>query len=246
MKPGLRGFFDSMTEYFADLGPEALGRLYTAHPGWDAPRSRVELYGRLVRHHLRSTLEKLYPLVRAGVGEERWGELVRAYEATRPARPFEMNRMGEGFPGFLADEAERRGLPAFLLALARFEWTDFAVYVSREPVPETVERLTANPTLAVLEHPIQLCAYVRAKGQGEPLPGQELALLWRHPEQLVTMYQAADDRSLLVLKMAVEGLTPSQVAETTGVAEADIRNAVDACVADGLVLPPRGRTQGPA
>jgi uncharacterized protein len=238
MRPGLRGFFDSMAEYFADPGPERLVRLYAAHPGWDAPRSRVELYGRLVRHHGKATLEKLYPQVRACVGEPRWEELVRAYEASGPSRPFEMNRMGEGFPAFLTDEAERRGLPAFLPALARFEWTDFAVYASMEPVPEKVERLTVNPTLAVLEHPFRLCAWVRSKGQGEPEPGQELALLWRHPERLVTMYLAASDRSLLALKMAVEGLTPPEVAAATGVSEADIRVAVDACVEEGLVLAP--------
>jgi hypothetical protein len=101
-----------------------------------------------------------------------------------------------------------------------------------------VERLTVNPTLAVLEHPFQLCAYVRAKGEGQPEPGRELALLWRHPERLVTMYLAADDRALLVLKMALEGLTPPQVAEATGVAEAGIRAAVAACVDDGFVLSP--------
>jgi hypothetical protein len=146
--------------------------------------------------------------------------------------------MGEGFPGFLADEAERRGLPAFLPALARFEWTDFAVYTSMEPVPQKVERLTVNPTLAVLEHPFRLCAWIRASGQGEPEPGQELALLWRHPERLVTTYLAASDRALLALKMAVEGLTPPEVAAATGVSEADIHAAVAACVRDGLVLAP--------
>ncbi|HEX8433615.1 DNA-binding domain-containing protein [Archangium sp.] len=238
MKPGLRGFFDSMTEYFADPGPEALERLYSTHPGWDAPRSRMALYGWMVRHHVKATLEKLYPLARASVGEERWGELVRAYEASRPARPFELNHLGEGFPTFLADEAQRRGLPAFLSALARFEWTDFAVYTSPEPLPDTVERLTVNPTLVVLEHPFHLCAYVRAKGRGTPAPGQEMVLLWRHPEQLVTMYLAANERSLLAVKMALEGLTPAQVAAATGVAEADIRTALDACVEEGLVLSP--------
>jgi hypothetical protein len=66
----------------------------------------------------------------------------------------------------------------------------------------------------------------------------EMALLWRHPERLVTMFLAANDRSLLALKMAVEGLTPPQVSAATGVAEADIRAAVESCVADGLVLSP--------
>jgi hypothetical protein len=192
----------------------------------------------MVRQHVTSTLEKLYPLTRAGVDEAVWAELVRAYEASGPSRPFEMNRLGEGFPAFLADEAARRGLPEHLPALARFEWTDFAVYVSMEPVPERVERLTVNPTLAVLEHPFQLCAYVRRQGRGVPEPGQELALLWRHPERLVTMYLAANNGSLLAVKMAMEGLTPSQVAQATGVAEADIRAAVASCVEDGLVLSP--------
>ncbi|WP_375772414.1 putative DNA-binding domain-containing protein [Archangium gephyra] len=238
MKPGLHGFFASMEQYLTRPGPDALERLYTAHPGWDAPHSRVALYGQMVRHHVTSTLEKLYPLTRAGVDEARWAELVRAYEASRPSRSFEMNGLGEGFPGFLADEAAARGLPDFLPALARFEWTDFAVYTSMEPVPERVERLTVNPTLAVLEHPFQLCAHVRRQGRGAPEPGQEMALLWRHPERLVTMFLAANDRSLLALKMAVEGLTPPQVSAATGVAEADIRAAVESCVADGLVLSP--------
>jgi hypothetical protein len=36
----------------------------------------------------------------------------------------------------------------------------------------------------------------------------------------------------------VEGLTPPEVAAATGVPEADIRAAVDACVEEGLVLAP--------
>jgi ribosomal protein S2 len=65
-----------------------------------------------------------------------------------------------------------------------------------------------------------------------------MVLLWRHPEQLVTMYLPANDRSLLAVKMALEGLTSAQVAAATGVAEADIRAAVDSCVEEGLVLSP--------
>ena len=238
MKPGLRGFFDAMEAYFTDPDAAALERLYAAHPGWDAARSRVALYGQFIRHHRHATLEKLFPLVRGAVDASVWAELVRAYAASGPARPFELNAQGEGFPGFLADEAHRRGLPDFLPALARFEWADFAVYASLEPVPERVERLVVNPTLVMLEHPFRLCAYMRAGGTGRPESGEERALLWRHPRQLVTMYQAADDRALLALKMALEGLTPLQVAAVTGVSEADIQSTLDACVASGLVLAP--------
>ena len=164
MKPGLRHFFDSMAEYFAD--PSGLARLRAAHPGWDATPSRVALYGDFVHAHVREVMEKLYPLVMARVGPERWEPLVKGYTATRPARHFEMNQAGEAFPAYVADVTAAQGLPEFLPALARFEWADWAVYASEERVPERVERLTANPTLMVLQHPYKLCAYVRGKGGG--------------------------------------------------------------------------------
>ncbi|WP_224368300.1 HvfC/BufC N-terminal domain-containing protein [Hyalangium versicolor] len=237
MKPGLRHFFDSMADYFG--GSSGVDQLRAAHPGWDAPVARVAVYGRFVRGHVRSTLEKLFPLTRNSVGAERWTQLVEGYTATRPGRHFEMNRMGEGFPTFVADVAQAQGLPAFAPALARFEWADWAVYASEERVPEQVEQLTVNPTLTVLQHPFQLCAYVRTQGSAQaPADGEEMALLWRHPRQLNTWFVAAQERTLLVLKMAVEGLSPGAVAAATGVAEAEVRNAVEECSRQGIVLTP--------
>jgi hypothetical protein len=237
MRPGLRHFFDSMTEYFAD--PSGLARLRAVHPGWDAPDSRVALYGDFVQGHVREVVEKLYPLVKAAVGPERWEALVKGFTPTRPARHFEMNQAGESFPAYVADVTEAQGLPEFLPALARFEWADWAVYASQERVPERVERLTANPTLMVLQHPYKLCAYVRGKAAvPAPAAGDEIALLWRHPRQLSTWFMAAHERALLVLKMAVEGLGVADVAAATGVAEQDVRRAVDECVSDGLILAP--------
>lgn len=237
--PDLPRFFESMRAYLAQPGPAGLERLYAEHPGWEAPRERVALYGRFVRHHVVDGLEKLFPLVRRSVGEAAWEELVRGYVATGPARHHELNRVGEHFPAFISDRAPERGLPAWVPALAHFEWTDFAVYASEERVPVTVERLSPNPTLAVLRHPWRLCAFVRGGAHGEPPPGEEMALLWRHPKELVTLYMAADDTALLALKMAVEGLVPAEVAAATGVEEAHIRAAVERGVADGLVLAPR-------
>lgn len=235
MKPGLRHFFDSVAEFLAD--PSRQERLHAAHPGWDAPPTRVEIYGRFVRFHVREVLEKLYPLTRENAGPEHWERLVEGYTATRPARHFEMNQLGEAFPAFVADMMVVQGLPEFIPALARFEWADWAVYSSMEQVPERVERLTVNPTLTVLQHPFQLCAYVRANGKGAaPAVGDEMALLWRHPRELKTWFMAAHERALLVVKMAVEGLSPGDVAAATGVAEGDVRQAVEECVRKGLVL----------
>lgn len=237
MKPGLRHFFSSMEDYFADSS--RLAQLRAAHPGWDAPDSRVALYGRFVRGHVNNALEKLYPFTKASVGSEAWTQLVDTYTATRPGRHYEFNSLGEAFPAFVADVAAARGLPEFLPALARFEWTDWAVYSSQESIPERVERLTVNPTLAVLQHPFRICGYVRAQGQGAaPAAGEEIALLWRHPRQLGTWFMAAQERSLLVLKMALEGLTPDTVAAATGMPEAELRKAVEECAREGFVLVP--------
>ncbi|MCE9668182.1 putative DNA-binding domain-containing protein [Myxococcus stipitatus] len=239
MRPTLKHFFDTMGAYLARPGAEGLEQLLAEHPGWDARRSRVALYGDFVRGHVRSALEKLFPLVRGACGPDVWTSLVEGYTSTRPARHHELNHLGEGFAAFLADEVAARGLAAYLPALARFEWTDFAVFASQAPLPERVERLTANPTLVVLEAPFRVCAYVRAKGKGpSPEPGDELALLWRHPEQLVTFYMAATPQALLVLKMAVEGLSAADVSAATGMAQADIADSVARLASDGLVLLP--------
>ncbi|MFY2564036.1 DNA-binding domain-containing protein [Corallococcus terminator] len=239
MKPSLKHFFDSMGAYLARPGGESLERLYTAHPEWRAPGSRISIYGDFVRGHVRAALEKLFPLLRGAVGAEAWLSLVEGYTLTRPARHHEVNHMGEGFPAFVADTLASLGLPAYAPALARFEWSDFAVFASQAQAPERVEHLTPNPTLVVLEQPFRICAYVRARGAAtEPEPGDELALLWRHPGLLVTYYQEATPHALLVLKMAVEGLSASDVAAATGLPEADILDAVTRLSRDGLVLSP--------
>ncbi|ADO73483.1 DNA-binding domain-containing protein [Stigmatella aurantiaca] len=237
MKPGLRHFFDSMADFLA--APAELERLRAAHPGWDESPSRVALYGEFVSHHVRTTVAKLFPFTQACVGPERWEALLDAFEAQRPARHYEMNRMGEGFPAFVADRAEAHGLKAFIPALARFEWTDWTVYASEEVLPATVARLTVNPTLAVLQHPFRLCAWVRGQCEAPaPLEGEEMALLWRHPQQLTTWFMPAHDRALLVVKMALEGLSTEGVAAATGVPEADIHRAVEECVREGFILRP--------
>ncbi|RKH50519.1 HvfC/BufC N-terminal domain-containing protein [Corallococcus llansteffanensis] len=242
MKPSLKHFFDSMDAYLAGPpGAEGLSRLSAAHPGWDVAPERMALYGQFVRGHVRSTLEKLFPLTRQAVTAQAWDALVEGYTRTRPARHHELNRLGEAFAPFVADAAGDKALPSFLPALARFEWTDFAVFASEEVVPERVEQLTPNPTLAVLEQPFRLCAFVRSEDRGAgPAAGDELALLWRHPERLVTFYMEATPPALLVLKMAVEGLSEDAVAQATGMAATAVHAEVVRFAADGLVLRPAG------
>lgn len=239
MKPELAAFFRQMNGYFGHA--QDADSLKAAFPGWEAATGRVQIYGRFVDGHVRTTLEKLYPVVREVLGEERWSELARGYDALRPATHFEMNQLGAAFPSFLADRAQGEGLPAFLPALARFEWLDFEVYASPERLPAQVERLMPNPTTAVLQHDFRLVPWVRAKPQRPPSPeeGAETVLMWRHPQTLRTTYLAADERALLVLKMAIEGLLPSEVAAASGLSVQAISDLTQLYARDGLVLAPK-------
>ncbi|RKG58291.1 DUF2063 domain-containing protein [Corallococcus sp. AB011P] len=243
MKSSLKHFFDSMDAYLSGPpGAEGLLKLSSSHPGWDVDPERMALYGQFVRGHVRSTLEKLFPLTRKAVTPDAWDALVDGYTRTRPARHYELNRLGEGFAPFVSDAAAEKGLPPFLPALARFEWTDFAVFASEEDLPDAVDRLTPNPTLTVLENPYPLCAFVRARGaESVPAEGEELALLWRHPERLVTFFMAATPPALLVLKMAVEGLSEEAVVQATGMSAADLHAEVVRFTKDGMVLAPASR-----
>jgi uncharacterized protein len=229
MKARLEGFFAAMAGFLSH--PEGLP------PDWESADSRVALYGRFVREHVRTALEKLYPLTQQQAGAAQWERLVEGFTATGPARHFELNRLGESFPSFVADVTVGWELPAFLPALSRFEWADWAVYASEEPMPGRVERLTVNPTLTVLQHPFRLCAFVREQGK-RPEEGSEVALLWRHPQQLSTWFMPADEQTLLVLKMAVEGLSSANVAAATGLEEEALHRLVEGCARQGIVLLP--------
>lgn len=236
MRPELERFFRSMERYFADTG--TLDALFEAHPLWSADRARVAIYGAFVDGHVEEILDKLYPHSRAASGDA-WPKLVRGYRRTRPARHFEMNQLGSSFPAFVANVAHSLSLPPFLPALARFEWTDWEVYASEQEVPVSVSEPAVNPTLVALEHGWKLCPWISSADRpAAPEAGNEMALLWRHPRKLRTMFVAADERALLVLKVALERIPLERAAAESALALAEVERLWRVFTADGLVLSP--------
>lgn len=228
MKPGLARFFEGMADYFAQ-------------PDGADVSGRVAIYGGFVVGHVEAAVRKVYVLVRASVPPEQWTSLLAAYYATRPARHFEPNRAAEPFAAFLADQVASRGLPEWLPALARFEWADFEVYASEDDVPAEVDALTPNPTLQALQHGWRIGAWVKAgtARPAAPEAGEETVLLWRHPRTHRTIFLAADERALLVLKIALEGLDVTTVAAEGGLDEGELRRLIAAFARDGMVIAPR-------
>lgn len=89
------------------------------------------------------------------------------------------------------------------------KWERDARSVSCRSPPRAASSSMVNPALAVLEHPFQHSAYVRRQGRGRPeLGGRRWRCGGVTRARRVTMFLAANDRSPLAGKLAVEGLTP--------------------------------------
>lgn len=239
MKPELSDFFTAMGAYFA--APNSTRPLHERFPSWDADPARVAIYGRFVEGHIREAVEKNHPLTRSQLAPETWRLLLERYYATRPATHFELNQASASFSSFLEDQVESLQLPPFLPALARFEWTDFEVYVAKDAIPSHVDVLTPNPTLAVLQHPFLLVPWIRAGANrpAAPQPGEETVLMWRHPRTHLCTYLQADARALLVLKLAIEQIPMETAASDGGIDAAQLEQWVSRAAADGLVLVPQ-------
>ncbi|MDQ3265744.1 MAG: putative DNA-binding domain-containing protein [Myxococcota bacterium] len=230
MTPELERFFASMDRFFADPAAQALT---------DAKVEGVAVYGRFVEGHITSVLKKVYPLSVRLLGED-FAPLAASYYRTRPARHFELNRAAEGFVDFL-EQAEPDRHPQHLVPLARFEWTDFAVYASEAQPISSLPTFGVNPTLTVLQHPFRLCAWLATTAEHrppEPARADELALLWRDANTLRTTFVAADPARLLALKLAVEGLSVEAAAAASGAQVQVIQAALDQAIAEGFLLGP--------
>lgn len=238
---GLKAFFAAQARFYADAAdPAAAARdLARALPGLDAPPGRVALYAEFVFAHVRVVLEKLYPATRAALPAATWDALVTRYYALRPARVhYEVNHAGEAFAAFLEEAAAT--LPDFVPSLARFEWAIFTVHRSATEVPPAVDRLTLNPTVETAEHAWGLCAFAdpASPRTSPPVPGDEVAVIWRHPVTRLARFMPANARTLLAVKIASEGLDPREAATAGGVPLERVEQAIAEHVAHGLLLAP--------
>jgi hypothetical protein len=236
-------FYASMESYIWDA-PHDPRAMIEQHPGWEVDAERLGIYGEFVPLYQRTCLEALFGRTRR-VLEPGWRAIVDRYYATRPNHGYEINHLGHGFPDYLRSHED---LPPSAAEVALFELTVHQVYVTNTEIPAEVATLELNPTLQTLEFSHRVCAWVLREGelscsqrdepsQG-PERGQELVLVWRHPQTLFANYRVATPPNLLALKIAIEGIDPAQAAEEGGVEEADVRAALAAEVTRGLLLAP--------
>ncbi|MGM0577393.1 MAG: putative DNA-binding domain-containing protein [Myxococcota bacterium] len=228
----------------------------------DVPAARLGLYRQFVAHHVRSVLDKNYPALRELLPEGTWDRLCDAFFRERPPATWELNAAVQPFPEWLAqrEEAGLDGLAPFHVALASFEWEEFATYVhpARIPDPETLDEAILNPTLNAFESPCPVIGFMvrRVRGEsvaGAPLPtpedGPEIVLMFRHPvSRRVAWYRGVDDL-LFALKVAHDRRDPARAARSVGLPVDAALAAWQRAVEIGLVVAPgdltRGRTASP-
>ncbi len=214
---------------------------------------RLEIYHRAVHLHVRHALEANFPVTLASLPADTRTGLHAAYFATHAPTTWNLDTAAEAFPDFLDARLAAEpppGLTPFHPALARLEWELTAVWGAEDAAPEAPMGETPptapmlNPTLALLESPYPLVAYLArpdaASPDALPAPAEtpELVLVFRHPSRRTACFYAATGDLLFALKVAHDGLDPLSAARAAGLDETAALAAMALAVEVGLILAP--------
>ncbi len=102
------------------------------HPS-DVEARRMQVYVDLFFNNIRSFVDGTFPVSASVLGESRWLELIREFIDVHASESPYFLQISEEFLTFLYDRG-LRGLPAFLLELAHYEWVELALDVAEESV----------------------------------------------------------------------------------------------------------------
>lgn len=109
-------------------------------------------------------------------------------------------------------------------------------------LPASVQALTVNPTLMVIEVGWKNLAGLLQEAAGpKPARGHERVLLWLHPATAAPQARPATDEDLLVLKMVVEQIPNEDIAESGALPVGAVDAAVERAARRGLLLAPSSR-----
>lgn len=169
-----------------------------------------------------------YPRCRKLVPEETWLNLVDCTEQP------------EDLPRHLDELVSELQIPAFLAELARLEFYASSLKTGLASLPEFSEKLAVNPSLQLFENSWQGLAWFFAKEdtEFEPRKGNEHVIIWRHPASGRIKAKAAEKEDLLVLKMALEDLSVSEVVRQGNVYAAVIQSALIRALNDSILTGP--------
>ncbi|HYQ61096.1 MAG TPA: thio(seleno)oxazole modification radical SAM maturase SbtM, partial [Desulfatiglandales bacterium] len=181
----------------------------------------------------RAKREGGFPRCRSFVGEEAWDGLMEQF----------CSRKSSSFSRFLTQMGRRFSTPPFLPDLAKLEEAFETLKKTRGPFPTGSDRIAVNPSLQLLRLSwLNLtCLWESEAQKKHPLPGNDLALLWRHPKGDDLRVKSASSEDLLALKMVTEGIRAKDLASEEDIPIDSLEGILDRAARSGLVIVPASR-----
>jgi selenobiotic family peptide radical SAM maturase len=188
------------------------------------------------------TLEEIYPLCRGLLQPDAWYRVKDSYAT---AREF------EEFPELLSRQVDILSLPGYLPELAELEWNLHRLKTAEVASMCPVSRVSVNPDLYLIRLSWKnLTAFLSVSDRRSlppPEPGEEYALVWRHPKSGEIAVCAAATEDLLALKLVVEEVDARKVAAEGQITMQELDEAIDRAGRKGLLLvPPPGIRRDPS
>jgi hypothetical protein len=215
-----------------------------------APRANLAIYRNNSVHAFRSSLAASFPVIRARVGDDYFGQLAHHYRAAFPSRSGDLHYVGGNFAGFL-DTHLRGGDYAWLADLARVEWAREEALICPElPAvgaevlarfgPEQLEAVvfTLQPSLRLLTSafPVFSVWLVNQSINASPVDqsiGSECGLIRYRSESLEV--RPLEARLFSYLYALAEGATLGAAMERAGLDEPGFLSALGFVFSEGLV-----------
>ncbi len=200
---------------------------------------RLAIYTEFTRSHVRTALDAHFGALQRALGEDTFDSLYEDYLVACPPSHWSLNEAGADFPEFLEtrlNEGDER-LQHGHVCLAELEWALYTVQVD----PAELEGPGLNPTLALLQQPLNVVPFLAGHHRDEPIeqvaeevPG--IALAFRRPSSGSSAFYRASDALLFAIKVAHEGISVEEAVTATG----QPREVVDAALSYareiGLIL----------
>lgn len=175
-----------------------------------------------------SLFSKIYPQFRQQVSRDVWLQLIAL--AVSP----------EDFAAVVKEKISALKLPQYLDEFAAMELYTAGPDTAAKPVPRHAKKLTINPTLQFFENSWKNLSFLLAGTQESPGPerGKERVIAWKHPVNNRFRIRPVRRDDLLAMKIALEGLDVSAVAQEGGVHASVITSVLIRALEDGLIIGP--------
>jgi len=176
-------------------------------------------------------VNRIYSTVSRFVPEDKWQELIGTVE-----------EIGS-FPDILSVKTAELQLRDFLGDLARLEWAVYNQGRNNARIEPYTQKIAINPSVQLFENTWKnLSQQIVGIASGpEPEKGAESVIIWTHPISGNVRVRPVTDEDLLVLKMALEGLSSPEVARQGDIHVAALEAVVINALNDGIITGPEPR-----